>query len=198
MKAFKGATPWPLPLLKGPTVKMPESLARGLPANVWKATTQATAAVLGSTRKWGEWPFPSSTASTTCAQSISKSPFQTTLSALVLTPFPTSTQNQSKMLNRCHPIPQHEHASNKYPAGLPALVYHKQDKLWFLSLGWIRMSYHPFLLACPLLTHPSLLRPMLSASWQELSAVAGLCPCLSKQSSFWKCVIWLSASQYLA
>lgn len=93
VKPSQAVRPLALPVPTGPTAKVPGPQRRRLPARVLKATIHDNAAGSGSVWKRGEWPFPGSTASTACAQTSSKSPFQTTLSALVLTPPPTRAQN---------------------------------------------------------------------------------------------------------
>lgn len=90
----------------GPQWKRQYPQPNGLPASVLKATTQDTTSGFGVMWKRGEQPFPGPTA---CAHNILTSFFQTTLSVMVLNPLPIKTQNQSKMVNRCHPFPQQEH-----------------------------------------------------------------------------------------
>lgn len=143
---------------------------RGLPANVLKATIKIIQ------QCWVPRGIEENSLSLVPQPAqhmpgVSQSLLFRQLSALVLTPFPTRAQNQPKMLNRCHPVPQHELWSRKCPAGSPALV--------FQSLGWIRMCQHTFLLPYALPTHPNLWKPILYFSQWELLFIASFCPCFS-------------------
>lgn len=80
---------------------------RGLPANALKATIKIIQQCWVP-RGIGENSLSLVPQPAQHTPRVSQSLLFRQLSALDLTPFLTRTQNQPKMLNRCHPIAQHE------------------------------------------------------------------------------------------